>query len=108
MGGVPLVIAWWGRSSSVPINRRFGLPSGPDRTEPPPSFGWDPSHRAVDTVHSLDPGTHDEEPARSPVTAMDVVERLERLAELRRRGDLSNVEFERFKAALLESAEDEA
>jgi hypothetical protein len=107
MGGVPLVVAWWARSSSVPVNRRFGLPSGPDNTEPPPSLGWDPSHRAVVTARSIDPGPPDEEPARPLVDAADVVDRLERLAEMRRRGDLTNVEFERFKAALLRSEEDE-
>jgi hypothetical protein len=39
------------------------------------------------------------------VTGPDPVERLQRLADLRRRGDITTDEFERFKRALLLDAE---
>jgi hypothetical protein len=85
MAVVPLWFVWSARASSVPIDARFGLPAREPPTEPSPSLAWDASHR---------------EPQ-----ADDAVDRLERLAELRRRGDITNDEFERFKQALLHDVE---
>ena len=121
MGGAPLVIAWMGRSSATPVSARFGLPYARDTHEPGPSLGWDPSHRrstpsgsaaaaaedpiagGARTPAETLPSTRSSRPPPSP--AGDLVDRLERLADLRRRGDLSTIEFERFKAALLDEAE---
>jgi len=93
MGGVPLWIAWRARDEfrsegSPAVARRFGLPApvGPTSvTTPPPSIAWDPSHR---------PGP----PGASPE---DVVDRLERLAALRRAGDLTDDDYELAKDQLL-------
>ena len=92
MAVVPLWFVWSVRASSVPINARFGLPAGRETaaTEPRPSGAWDPSHR---------------EPTAD---ADDAVDRLERLADLRRRGDITNDEYERFKQALLRDVEGDA
>jgi hypothetical protein len=92
MAVVPLWFVWSVRTSSVPINARFGLPAGRDATstEPRPSIAWDQSHR---------------EPAADE---HDAIDRLERLADLRRRGDITNDEYERFKQALLRDVEAEA
>lgn len=89
MAVVPLWFVWSARASSVPINARFGLPAGRDgpMAEPSPSVAWDPSHR---------------EP---PADTDDAIDRLERLADLRRRGDITNAEYERFKQALLRDVE---
>jgi hypothetical protein len=118
MGGAPLVIAWMGRSSATPVSARFGLPYARDTHEPGPSLGWDPSHRrstpptsaaaarAGDPVDATSPKPDSTPSAMAPQgSAGDLVDRLERLADLRRRGDLSTTEFERFKAALLDEAE---
>jgi hypothetical protein len=99
MAVVPLWVVWSARSSDVPVNARFGLPAAREAaSEPSPSLGWDPSHRpespAVTREEDL-PGS----------SAADAVDRLERLAELRRRGDLTTDEYERFKQALLREAE---
>jgi hypothetical protein len=94
MGGVPLVIAWQGRRSATPVAARFGLPSTRVVSDPPRSLGWDPSHRRAG------PAASDAVPPEG-----DVVDRLDRLAGLRRRGDLTNDEYERFKQALLREAE---
>jgi len=92
MAVVPLWFVWSARASSVPINARFGLPAGREAaTEPPPSLGWDTSH-----------AVREEPPPEAPSEAID---RLERLAELRRRGDITNDEYERFKQALLRDVE---
>ena len=83
---IPLWFVWSARASSVPINTRFGLPAGKDAaTEPPPSLGWNRSHREPETGHAVD--------------------RLERLANMRRRGDITSDEYERFKQALLRDVE---
>ncbi len=103
MGGIPLWIAWKARGSDTPVAAQFGMPSV-DRAprEPSPSLGWDPSHRAGSTRAARpSPRAVDEDPAAGP----DPVERLERLADLRRRGDITTDEFERFKQALLLDAE---
>jgi hypothetical protein len=118
MGGVPLAVAWMGRSSATPVAARFGLPHARDMHEPGPSLGWDRSHRratparataaaaAEDPVVATSP-VPDSTPSATapPGSAGDIVDRLERLADLRRRGDLSTIEFERFKAAMLDEAE---
>ena len=88
MGGIPLWIAWAARSSGTPVAKRFGMPyveTGARRA--PPLRPRDPDPVPPDAV--------------SP----DPVERLERLADLRRLGDLTTEEFERFKRALLLDAE---
>jgi hypothetical protein len=93
MGAVPLWIAWQARSEiraegSPAVTRRFGLPGagGATSTAPRPSVGWDASHR----------------PGPAAASSEDVVDRLERLAALRRAGDLTSEEFELAKARLLE------
>ena len=95
MGGVPLWVAISGRNDGTPVAAKFGMPSATrpsarvaGRAAAPsrPQSALDRS----DTVHRAEP---------------DAVERLERLADLRRRGDLTNEEFERFKRALLLDAE---
>ena len=97
MAVVPLWFVWSVRSSDVPINARFGLPAAPEMaTDPAPSLGWDASHRRSEQARPEAP------PAE---TASEAIDRLERLAELRRRGDLTTDEYERFKKALLRDAE---
>jgi hypothetical protein len=81
MAVVPLWFVWSARASTVPINARFGLPAG---REP---------HR---------------EPSTDADDADEAVDRLERLADLRRRGDITNDEYERFKQALLREVEGDA
>src|SRR5690606_11104077 len=99
MGGVPLVIGSRGLRGSAPIAARFGMPYVARASGPGPSLGWDVSHRAV-------PGGRAarivvEQPERGDRgggagdSAVDVVARLERLAEMRRRWDLTSEEFER-------------
>ena len=92
MAVVPLWFVWSARASTVPINARFGLAAGRDAssTALPPSLGWDRSHR---------------EP---PADTEDAIDRLERLADLRQRGDITNDEYEHFKQALLRDVEAEA
>jgi hypothetical protein len=93
MGGVPLALAWPARSSirregSAGVARRFGVPDFAGRAArrpPAPSLAWDPSER----------------PGRATEAPEDVVDRLERLAALRRRGDLTTEEFDAFKRRLL-------
>jgi hypothetical protein len=91
MAVVPLWFAWSARGSSVPVNARFGLP-GPRESapDPAPSLAWDSSHRVP------------------PTSVDDPVDRLERLADLRRRGDITNDEYERFKRTLLRDVEGDA
>ena len=93
MGAVPLWIGWQARSEiraegSPAVTRRFGLPGagGAAPSAPRPSVGWDPSHR----------------PGPAAATSEDVVDRLERLAALRRAGDLTTEEYELAKTRLLE------
>jgi hypothetical protein len=96
MGAVPLWLAWSVRheirsEGSRAVASRFGMPafSGPEaRRSPDVSAGWDPSHRATGS---------DGRGAASE----DVVDRLERLAELRRRGDLTSEEYDAAKRQLL-------
>lgn len=91
MGVVPLWVAWRARAEfrsegSPAVARRFGLPAAASpRTATPPSVGWDPSHR----------------PGPATASSEDVVDRLERLADLRRRGDLTTEEYELAKDQLL-------
>lgn len=102
MGGVPLWIALATRKSETPVAARFGMPSAtrsePElrRAEPRGTRRAQPP-RAASTV-DVKPGGADDGDA-------DPIDRLERLAALRRRGDLTNEEFERFKHALLLDAE---
>jgi hypothetical protein len=112
MGGIPLWIVVATRGSDTPVAARFGMPTaGGSRPEPRPSLGWDTSHRASTAptgakralAASAAPvsGTLD----RARDDESDAIDRLERLADLRRRGDISTDEFERFKRALLLDAE---
>ena len=100
MAVIPLWFVWSARASTVPINARFGLPAGRETaTEPPPSLGWDASHRRAEAT------VREESSQETPSEAID---RLERLAELRRRGDITTDEYERFKQALLRDVEADA
>ena len=93
MGAVPLWVGWRAREEiydegSPAVARRFGVPrfDGPSAATPPsPSLAWDPSHR----------------PGGAAASSEDVVDRLERLAALRRSGDLTNEEYEAAKRQLL-------
>jgi Short C-terminal domain len=93
MGAVPVWIAWRARDEirtegNPAVARRFGMPGIAESTvpkPPSPSPAGDPSHRP-------------DGPDGSPE---DVVGRLERLAALRRRGDITNAEYEAAKAQLL-------
>jgi hypothetical protein len=98
MGAVPLWFAWSARheirsEGSPAVARRFGVPVLPGQpaasTPTPPSMAWAPANR---------PGPPD-------ASSEDVVDRLERLAALRRRGDITNDEYELAKAQLLRGAE---
>ena len=128
MGGVPLWFTWTARSSirregSGGVARRFGVP---DFGAVPAGAV---SGRAESTGRAASPGRAGSAGRKSsgqgatataattapPTTASssatprvdgeateDVVDRLERLADLRRRGDLTSEEFEAFKRRLLE------
>jgi hypothetical protein len=93
MGAIPLWFAWSARheirtEGNPAVARRFGLPTAPGPSPaatPRPSLAWDPSDR----------------PDAPDATAEDVVDRLERLAALRRAGDVTNEEYELAKAQLL-------
>jgi hypothetical protein len=101
MAVIPLWFVWSARASTVPINARFGLPAGREAaTEPAPSLGWDASHRRTEAAAVR------EEP--QPEAPSDAIDRLERLAEMRRRGDITTDEYERFKQALLREVEADA
>jgi hypothetical protein len=92
MAVVPLWFTWMGRSSATPVSARFGLPDRMERGAPPtqPAASASADHRP--------------DPMR---TADDAVDRLERLAELHRRGDLTTAEYEGFKTALLRDMENQ-
>jgi hypothetical protein len=106
MGGVPLLVAWRARAmissaGDATIASRLGIPSVGARSArhaPSPSIAWDPSHRTADSgpvaASATSPATGDGETG-------DLVDRLERLARLRRAGDLTNAEYEAAKATLL-------
>ena len=97
MAVVPLLVVLSARSNAVSLNARFGLPAARETaTDPAPSFGWDPSHGHTEQPRAVDAAAE---------TTSEAIDRLERLAELRRRGDLTTDEYERFKAALLRDAE---
>jgi hypothetical protein len=100
MAVIPLWFVWTARASTTPIDARFGLPAGRGTTsEPDPSLGWDPSHRRAEL------GTHPAADELPREDSADAVDRLERLAEMRGRGDITNGEYERFKQALLRDVE---
>jgi hypothetical protein len=96
MGAIPLWVGWRARGEiraegSPAVTRRFGLPGAggtsvgdSGRSTPRPSMATDPSH------------------APDPTTLrQDLVDRLERLAALRRAGDLTGEEYELAKTRLL-------
>jgi hypothetical protein len=108
MGGVPLIVVWRAREviqaeGSAATARRFGLPTVGIRSQaaatPPPSMAPDPSHRSgpAAAVATADMGEPDTGPA-------DLVDRLERLARLRRAGDITNAEYEAAKTAIIGGA----
>ncbi len=107
MGGVPLAIGLRALGGSTPIAARFGMPFAARPAVPGPSLGWDVSHRAGSDAPVAEGTAHRRDVDDGPAGG-DVVARLERLADLRRRGDLTNEEYERFKAALLRDAEGRA
>jgi hypothetical protein len=92
MGGTPLVVAWRARgiigSDSSALPARFGMPSirirGVDGSRPPSG-----------------PASMDD-PTADPDVG-DLVGRLERLARLRRAGDITDAEYEAAKAAIIGS-----
>ena len=94
MAVVPLWFVWSARASSVPINAR--RPAG-GLDAPRPSHG-----RRSRGIHR----TADRPPP--PMTLMTPSDRLDRLADLRRRGDITDDEYERFKQALLRDVEGDA
>lgn len=93
MGGVPLWIAWASRGSDTPVAKRFGMPYLELRAPTPKRGGA--------TAGGESPRTA-QRPAPEPE---DPVDRLERLADLRRRGDITTDEYDRFKRAVLLDAE---
>jgi hypothetical protein len=99
MAVVPLWFVWSSRWSDLPIDARLGLPHRQAAADPAPSLGWDPSHR-----REVPPAADESPPEPS---SADAVDRLERLADLRRRGDLTSDEYERFKQAFLRDVEGE-
>jgi hypothetical protein len=110
MGGVPLLIAWHARrefggpDSATRIATTFGLPvTGGQSVRV--SYGWHPEHRQVaeaGPVVESDAGP-DGVAGVGGGAGGDLVDRLERLADLRRSGDITNEEFEAAKAALIAS-----
>jgi hypothetical protein len=84
MGGVPLMVAWRSRdairSDGSKLPSRFGLPTM--------------RVRGASTFTQQPPGE---------AQSGDLVDRLERLARLRRAGDITNAEYEAAKAAVIES-----
>jgi hypothetical protein len=103
MGGIPLAIAvlTWGRSHTSPSRavRASGLLLAAARraTEPGPQAPGTTTFRSSGSLLMTTP------PTTPPASAEDggMIEQLERLAELRRRGDLTEPEFEAAKARLL-------
>ena len=101
MGGVPLIVAWRGREvirSEGPsaTARRFGLPAVAVRSQAAPMPRPGPQV-ATSTSAPADAG----EPEAD---ATDLVGRLERLARLRRAGDITNAEYEAAKTAIIGGA----
>jgi len=118
MGGVPLVVAWRARglassAADGTLAGRLGLPTieaRGARSTPSPTMAWDPSHPVA-----ADGGTESRTATTAAPTARtvtgegelgdgatgDLVDHLERLARLRRAGDLTNAEYEAAKAELL-------
>jgi len=112
MGGVPLVIAWRlrrdfeGDDAGDRIAATFGLPTTGGRSVRL-SYGHHPARSAATASFAAAApvmpasGGH---PIDVPGGSDELVDRLERLAHLRRSGDLTNDEFETAKAALLDAA----
>ena len=93
MGGVPLVVGWRARNeirSDGPAATRFGMPSMATARRRAQSA----------SASAVMPITGTRIPDSSEPRG-DVVDRLERLARLRRSGDITNEEFETAKAVLL-------
>ena len=95
MGGAPLVLGFMARDEirsggNAAVSARFGMPvvSVSRRT-------------AGATVGGAEARARQ---GSSPRDDADVVDRLERLAQLRRAGDLTNAEYETAKAAVLDAA----
>jgi hypothetical protein len=77
------------------ITTAAGTPGSPSSTPTVPSSGWGAAAAGAGAIGSASGAT------TTPSTA-DAVSRLERLAELHRRGDLTVEEYERAKKAVLE------
>ncbi len=98
MGGLPLVVAWRApgvvRSGRAQLGARQGTPLfGSARLSAPPAG----------PAQEREPLPR---PDGAPVPPADVVDRIERLADLRRRGDLTSEEFELAKRHVLGSPSD--
>jgi hypothetical protein len=96
MGGVPLLVAWRARDvirseGQSAVSTPFGNPT----------FG---SIRAAGRRAAPPPDMTPSATPRGVQESADIVDGLERLARLRRSGDITNAEFESAKAALLRQA----
>ena len=121
MGGAPLVFAWGARrefggpDGGARVASTFGLPATGGQSVKV-SYGWHPANRAASAVVATSVVGATSATAGTTTTADDaaddggLVDRLERLAALRRGGDLTTEEYEAAKAALLDdpSAESDA
>lgn len=98
MGAVPLWFAWTARHEATPGGSGVAVAS---------TMGFRTSEgRALRVSYAPRPSVAGPAPAHSGATGgdRDLVARLERLAHLRRTGDLTNAEFETAKQALLAEA----
>jgi hypothetical protein len=109
MGGAPLVFAWGARrefggpDGGSRVASTFGLPASGGQSVKV-SYGWHPENRAsAVAATSVVSATSATSATGGDPTAVDgdLVDRLERLAALRRSGDLTTEEYETAKAALL-------
>jgi len=92
MAVVPLWFVWWARGSATPLDARLGLSRGLDA-------------RATRDARNASSEPRPSHPSPADPSVEDPVDQLERLADLRRRGDLTGDEYERFKRALLRDVE---
>ncbi len=102
MGGVPLVVGWRARHeirSDGNAAARFGMPSVVVARR---RVGGSSAATAAQTNATRAPNaTRGPNAAGAPEPSGDIVDRLERLARLRRTGDITNEEYETAKTVLL-------
>ncbi len=112
MGAIPLLFArksrreFEGDDAGPRVAATFGLPATGGQSVKV-SYGWHPDNRVVTPARSSASGSLLSMAAAAPVARDDLhgdlVDRLERLAQLRRAGDITNEQFETAKATLLSS-----